>query len=321
MQNNYIALGKAVIEAEILAIQALPDRLDQQFTQACEAILACKGRVIVMGMGKSGHIGNKIAATLASTGTPAFAVHPAEASHGDVGMITRDDVLIALSHSGSSDEILNILPVIKRLAIPLIAFTGHINSALALAADYHLNIAVEKEACPLNLAPTSSTTTTLVMGDALAIALLHARGFTEADFARSHPAGRLGKRLLVHVSDLMHTGNAIPKVQANLSLVDAILEMTGKSLGMTAIVDQNKHLLGIFTDGDLRRAFEYGIDLKQALIGEVMIQTVNTIHPEALAVDALNQMETAVITVLPILDKRRLVGILHMHDLLKAGIA
>jgi arabinose-5-phosphate isomerase len=211
--------------------------------------------------------------------------------------------------------------VIKRLAIPLIAFTGHINSALALAADYHLNIAVEKEACPLNLAPTSSTTTTLVMGDALAIALLHARGFTEADFARSHPAGRLGKRLLVHVSDLMHTGNAIPKVQANLSLVDAILEMTGKSLGMTAIVDQDEYLLGIFTDGDLRRAFEYGIDLKQALIGEVMIQTVNTIHPEALAVDALNQMETAAITVLPILDKRCLVGILHMHDLLKAGIA
>ncbi len=321
MQNDYIALGKAVIEAEILAIQALPARLDQQFTQACEAILACKGRVIVMGMGKSGHIGNKIAATLASTGTPAFAVHPAEASHGDLGMITRDDVLIALSHSGSSDEILNILPVIKRLAIPLIAFTGHINSALALAADYHLNIAIEKEACPLNLAPTSSTTTTLVMGDALAIALLHARGFTEADFARSHPAGRLGKRLLVHVSDLMHTGSAIPKVQANLSLVDTILEMTGKSLGMTAIVDQDEHLLGIFTDGDLRRAFEQGIDLKQALISEVMIQTVNTIHPEALAVDALNQMETAAITVLPILDKRRLVGILHMHDLLKAGIA
>ncbi len=321
MQNNYIALGKAVIEAEILAIQALPDRLDQQFTQACEVILACKGRVIVMGMGKSGHIGNKIAATLASTGTPAFAVHPAEASHGDLGMITRDDVLIALSHSGSSDEILNILPVIKRLAIPLIAFTGHINSALALAADYHLNIAVEKEACPLNLAPTSSTTTTLVMGDALAIALLNARGFTEADFARSHPAGRLGKRLLVHVSDLMHTGSAMPKVQANLSLVDAILEMTGKSLGMTAIVDQDEHLLGIFTDGDLRRTFEHGIDLKQALIGEVMIQTVNTIHSEALAVDALNQMETAAITVLPILDKRRLVGILHMHDLLKAGIA
>jgi arabinose-5-phosphate isomerase len=321
MQNNYIALGKAVIEAEILAIQALPDRLDQQFTQACEAILACKGRVIVMGMGKSGHIGNKIAATLASTGTPAFSVHPAEASHGDLGMITHDDVLIALSHSGNSDEILNILPMIKRLAIPLIAFTGHINSALALAADYHLNIAVEKEACPLNLAPTSSTTTTLVMGDALAIALLRTRGFTEADFARSHPAGRLGKRLLVHVSDLMHTDSAIPKVQANLSLVDAILEMTGKSLGMTAIVDQDEYLLGIFTDGDLRRAFERGIDLKQALIGEVMIQTVNTIHPEALAVDALNQMETAAITVLPILDKRRLVGILHMHDLLKAGIA
>jgi len=321
MQMNYISLGKAVIEAEIAAIQALPERLDAQFNGACEAILACKGRVVVMGMGKSGHIGNKIAATLASTGTPAFAVHPAEASHGDLGMITPDDVLIALSHSGSSDEILTILPVIKRLGITLIAFTGQLNSALAHAADYHLNIAVEKEACPLNLAPTSSTTTTLVMGDALAIALLNARGFTEADFARSHPAGRLGKRLLVHVGDLMHTEKAIPKVSADFSVVNAILEITGKSLGMTAVVDAEEHLVGIFTDGDLRRAFEQGIDLKQACIAEVMIENFSTIHAEALAVDALNIMESAAITVLPVLDNKRLIGILHMHDLLKAGIA
>jgi len=319
--TNYIALGTAVIKAEIAAIQALPDRLDAQFSGACEAILACKGRVIVMGMGKSGHIGNKIAATLASTGTPAFAVHPAEASHGDLGMITREDVLIALSHSGSSDEILAILPVIKRLAIPLIAFTGKVNSALAQAADYHLNIAVEKEACPLNLAPTSSTTTTLVMGDALAIALLNARGFSETDFARSHPAGRLGKRLLVHVGDLMHAGTAMPKVSPDFSVVNAILEITGKSLGMTAIVDANNHLLGIFTDGDLRRAFERGIDLKKANIAEVMITDFSTINAEALAVDALNQMEAAAITVLPVVDNKRLVGVLHMHDLLKAGIA
>lgn len=321
-KHDYISLGKAVIEEEIAAIQALPSRLDENFTGACDAILHCKGRIIVTGMGKSGHIGNKIAATLASTGTPAFAVHPGEASHGDLGMITSDDVVIALSNSGTSEEILAILPVIKRLGIPLISFTGKPNSELAQASDYHLNIAVDKEACPLNLAPTSSTTTSLVMGDALAIALLDARGFTEEDFARSHPGGRLGKRLLVHVKDIMHTKEAIPKVEADVSFEQAILEITGKGLGITAIIDHHDTLLGIFTDGDLRRAFEQGADLKHALIGEVMITNFHTITQDQLAVDALNVMEESSITTLPVIDENnQLIGMLHMHDLLKAGIA
>ena len=322
IQHDYISLAKAVINEEVAAIQALPDRLDEQFTGACEAILHCTGRIIITGMGKSGHIGNKIAATLASTGTPSFAVHPGEASHGDLGMITSDDVVIALSNSGTSEEILAILPVIKRLGIKLISFTGKPDSELAQASDYHLNIAVDKEACPLNLAPTSSTTTTLVMGDALAIALLEARGFTEEDFARSHPGGRLGKRLLVHVKDIMHTGDAIPKVEADVSFEQSILEITGKGLGITAIIDPHDTLLGIFTDGDLRRAFEQGTDLKQALIGEVMINHFHTITQDKLAVDALNIMEKASITTLPVIDKnKQLIGMLHMHDLLKAGIA
>lgn len=321
IQHDYISLGKAVINEEIAAIQALPNRLDEQFTGACETVLHCSGRIIITGMGKSGHIGNKIAATLASTGTPAFAVHPGEASHGDLGMITSDDVVIALSNSGASEEILAILPVIKRLGIKLISFTGKSNSELAQASDYHLNIAVDKEACPLNLAPTSSTTTTLVMGDALAIALLDARGFTEEDFARSHPGGRLGKRLLVHVKDVMHTGDTIPKVEADISFEQAILEITGKGLGVTAIVDPRDTLLGIFTDGDLRRAFEQGTDLKSACIGEVMISHFTTITQDQLAVDALNIMEKSSITTLPVIDSNnQLIGMLHMHDLLKAGI-
>ena len=273
-------------------------------------------------MGKSGHIGNKIAATLASTGTPAFAVHPGEASHGDLGMITSEDVVIALSNSGQSEEILAIRPVIKRLGIKLISFTGKETSELAQASDYHLNIGVDKEACPLNLAPTSSTTTTLVMGDALAIALLEARGFTEDDFARSHPGGRLGKRLLVHVSEVMHSGDDIPKVEPDVSFEQAILEITGKGLGVTAVTDRHGTLLGIFTDGDLRRAFEQGVDLKHALIGEVMISHFHTITQDALAVDALNKMEALSITTLPVVaDNNCLIGIVHMHDLLKAGIA
>ncbi len=320
--HNHISLGRAVIEEEIAALKKLPERLDEQFSAACEAILHCKGRIIVTGMGKSGHIGNKIAATLASTGTPAFAVHPGEASHGDLGMITEDDVVIALSNSGQSEEILAILPVIKRLGIKLISFTGEPNSELAQASDFHLNIAVDKEACPLNLAPTSSTTTTLVMGDALAIALLEARGFTADDFARSHPGGRLGKRLLVRVNDLMHTGNAIPKVTADVSLEQAILEITGKGLGITAIVTEHDTLEGVFTDGDLRRTFEKGIDLKTAIIREIMTTRYTSISANALAVDALNQMEKLSITALPVIsDDSQLIGIIHMHDLLKAGIA
>lgn len=321
-QHDYISLGRAVIEEEIQAIKKLPERLDEQFEGACHTILQCSGRIIVTGMGKSGHIGNKIAATLASTGTPAFAVHPGEASHGDLGMITSEDVVIALSNSGQSEEILAILPVIKRLGIKLISFTGKPDSELAQASEYHLNIGVDKEACPLNLAPTSSTTTTLVMGDALAIALLEARGFTENDFARSHPGGRLGKRLLVHVKELMHSGDDLPKVEPDVSFQQAILEITGKSLGVTAIADRHDTLLGIFTDGDLRRAFEQGVDLKHALIGEVMISDFHTIRQDELAVDALNKMETLSITTLPVIaENNRIIGIIHMHDLLKAGIA
>lgn len=321
-QHDYISLGRAVIEEEVAAVQALSTRLDEQFSGACDAILNCNGRIIVMGMGKSGHIGNKIAATLASTGTPAFAVHPGEASHGDLGMITSEDVVIALSNSGQSEEILVILPVIKRLGIILISFTGKASSELAQASDYHLDIGVDREACPLNLAPTSSTTTSLVMGDALAIALLDARGFTEDDFARSHPGGRLGKRLLVHVKDIMHSGKDIPKVEADVYFEQAILEITGKGLGVTAVVDQHDTLLGVFTDGDLRRAFEQGIDLKHALIGEVMVSHFHSIESDALAVDALNKMEELSITTLPVTeDSNRIIGIVHMHDLLKAGIA
>ena len=320
-QHDYISLGRAVIEEEISALQALPSRLDEQFTGACEAILACTGRIIIMGMGKSGHIGNKIAATLASTGTPAFAVHPGEASHGDLGMITPTDVVIALSNSGNSDEIIAILPVIKRQGIKLISFTGNAKSELAKASNYHLDIGVDKEACPLNLAPTSSTTNTLVMGDALAIALLDARGFTKEDFARSHPAGRLGKRLLVHVNEIMHFGEEVPKVAPDVSFERAILEITGKGLGITAIVGDDDTLLGLFTDGDLRRAFEKGVDLKHSLIGEVMMSDFHTITQDKLAVDALNKMEALSITTLPVIDEKKcLIGIIHMHDLLKAGI-
>jgi arabinose-5-phosphate isomerase len=319
---HFIELAKAVIETEITALQALPDRLGIDFNGACECILACTGRVIVTGMGKSGHIGNKIAATLASTGTPAFFVHPGEASHGDLGMITAEDVVIALSNSGGSEEILAILPVLKRLDIKLISLTGKPESELATASDYHLDIGVEKEACPLNLAPTSSTTTSLVMGDALAIALLDARGFTADDFARSHPGGRLGKRLLVNVKDLMHTGTSIPKVKLGIKLEQAVLEITSKGLGITTVINDEDKLVGLFTDGDLRRSFEKGIELKETLIDDVMITNFQAITQNELAVNALNLMEDKSITALPVTnDKQQIIGIIHMHDLLRSGIA
>ncbi|MFN3785889.1 MAG: KpsF/GutQ family sugar-phosphate isomerase [Thiothrix sp.] len=318
--KDLLALAKAVIETEITALQALPARLDAAFLHACEAILACRGRVIVTGMGKSGHIGNKIAATLASTGTPAFFLHPGEASHGDLGMIVNGDVLIALSNSGTSEEILAILPVIRRLDITIIAMTGNPQSPLARAADFHIDTSVEKEACPLGLAPTSSTTAALVMGDALAVALLEARGFTANDFARSHPGGRLGKRLLVHVRDVMHTGTAIPLVAPEVSLQHAILEMTRKKLGMTAVAAEDGTLLGIFTDGDLRRSFEKGLDLQQP-ISALMTRQCRSIDQDSLAVEALNLMQTHAITVLPVVQDARVIGIIHMHDLLRAGIA
>ncbi len=320
-KTDLLALAKAVIETEIETLKALPARLDDSFVQACEAILACQGRVIVTGMGKSGHIGNKMAATFASTGTPAFFLHPGEASHGDLGMIVNGDVIIALSNSGTSDEILSILPVIRRLNVKIIAMTGNPQSPLAEMADFHLYTGAEKEACPLGLAPTSSTTATLVMGDALAIALLEARGFTAEDFARSHPGGRLGKRLLVHVRDIMHSGDEIPQVSPEISLQQAILEMTRKKLGITSIVATDGQLLGIFTDGDLRRSFEKGISSLEQPISALMTTRFQTITSNRLAVDALNQMEAHAITVLPVVQDGRIIGIIHMHDLLRAGIA
>lgn len=319
--HDFRTLASAVIDTELKAIQSLTERLDDDFVAACEALLNCQGRVIVTGMGKSGHIGNKIAATLASTGTPAFFVHPGEASHGDLGMIVDGDVIIALSNSGTTDEILSIIPVLKRMNITLIAMTGNSSSALAEAAHHHIDASVSAEACPLGLAPTASTTASLVLGDALAIALLEARGFTADDFARSHPGGRLGKRLLVHVHDLMHTDNAIPKVSANTALSTAILEITQKSLGLTCITDQDDHLLGIFTDGDLRRAFENQTIDNSTIISKLMTHTCQTITPDALAAEALNLMEAKSITVLPVVQNQKIVGIIHMHDLLRAGIA
>lgn len=318
--KDLLALAKAVIDTEIAALAALPARLDNDFLHACEAILACRGRVIVTGMGKSGHIGNKIAATLASTGTPAFFLHPGEASHGDLGMIVSGDVIIALSNSGTSEEILSILPAIRRLDVRIISMTGNPGSPLAKAADFHIHTGVDREACPLGLAPTSSTTATLVMGDALAIALLEARGFTAEDFARSHPGGRLGKRLLVHVHDIMHTGEEIPQVRPDVSLQQAILEMTRKKLGMTAITDTAGTLLGIFTDGDLRRSFEKGRNVQEQPIAALMTHNCRSIDGDSLAVEALNRMQEHAITVLPVVQDNRVIGIIHMHDLLRAGI-
>lgn len=314
------ALARAVIAAEISALQSLPERIDDQFVGACEAILNCRGRVIVTGMGKSGHIGSKIAATLASTGTPAFFVHPGEASHGDLGMIVDGDVIIALSNSGTSEEVLAIMPVVRRLKIKLIAMTGNPESELAQLANFHIYTGVEHEACPLGLAPTSSTTATLVMGDALAIALLEVRGFTAEDFARSHPGGRLGKRLLVHVRDLMHIQGEIPRVLPTADIRETILEMTRHGLGMTAIVDESDYLLGVFTDGDLRRSFENGRELQGRPIAELMTTSSHTILPDELAVTALNRMQEHSITALPVVQAGQMVGIIHMHDLLRAGI-
>ena len=315
-------LGRAVIDTEAQAISGLIAQVNKpSFTQACQLMLACTGRVVVIGMGKSGHIAGKIAATLASTGTPAFFVHPGEASHGDLGMITGADVVLALSNSGETNEIITILPIIKRLNVPLIALTGNPESTLAQAAKAHIDVAVEKEACPLGLAPTASTTAALAMGDALAVAMLETRGFTQEDFARSHPGGALGRRLLLLIDDLMHTGDTIPRVDTNTLLSDALVEMTRKGLGMTAIVDGNNKLLGIFTDGDLRRTIDNKIDLHTALTRDVMTQDCTTIAPGMLAAEALQIMDSAKINALPVTNTdNELVGALNMHDLLRAGV-
>ncbi len=315
-------LGLEVIRLEAKAVTRLADRIDSNFVHACQLMLACKGRVIVTGMGKSGHIAGKIAATLASTGTPAFYVHPGEASHGDLGMITPQDVVLALSNSGQTRELITIIPLIKRLGVPLISMTGRPNSVLARQATVHIDVSVKQEACPLGLAPTASTTAALAMGDALAVALLEARGFTRDDFARSHPAGSLGRRLLLKIEDIMHTGADIPAVNASATLSEALLEMTSKKLGMTAVVDDQKRVLGIFTDGDLRRLFEHGdYDIHQTPIGEVMTRGCATASSDLLAAEAVKMMEEKKINALLVVDNDNLlIGALNMHDLLRAGV-
>ena len=314
-------LGLAVIETELAAIEALNPRIDNSFIRSCEIMMGCQGRVVVIGMGKSGHIGNKIAATLASTGTPAFFVHPGEASHGDLGMITEKDVVIALSNSGETGEILTIIPIIKRLGVPLISMTGKPHSTLARESDVNIDVAVEKEACPLGLAPTSSTTVALVMGDALAVALLDARGFTEQDFALSHPGGSLGRRLLLHVSDIMHTGEQIPKVTVDASMRDALLEMTKKNLGMTAVVDAENRILGIYTDGDLRRTLDKNIDVHTAGIEQIMTRHCKTTRQNKLAAEVIKLMQDNKINAMLVVDdENKLIGALNMHDLLRAGV-
>jgi arabinose-5-phosphate isomerase len=314
-------LGLAVVQTEKQAIEALEARINDDFVKACELCLNCRGRIVVTGMGKSGHIGSKLAATLASTGSPSFFVHPGEASHGDLGMITPEDVVIAISNSGETDELLTILPIIKRLGVPMISMTGNPASSLASEAEVNLDISVEKEACPLGLAPTSSTTATLVMGDALAIALLESRGFTADDFARSHPGGRLGRRLLLHVGDIMHKGDELPMVDADTMLDQALLEISRKGLGMTTIVNTDNTVTGVYTDGDLRRSLDQQIDVHQTKIGDVMTREFRSATKDMLAVEALKLMDDYRINALPVLDAdNKLVGCLNMHDLLRSGV-
>ncbi|MCQ4144962.1 KpsF/GutQ family sugar-phosphate isomerase [Vogesella sp. AC12] len=320
-KQSCLALARDVLAIEAAAITRLASRLDESFSAAVALILACEGRVVVSGMGKSGHIGNKIAATLASTGTPAFFMHPAEAAHGDLGMLTERDILLALSNSGESDELLALLPALKRKGVPIIALTGRPQSTLATEASIHLDAGVEKEACPLGLAPTASTTAALALGDALAVALLDARDFKPEDFALSHPGGSLGRKLLVHISDLMHGGEALPRVNSGSSLKDALLEMTRKGLGMTAVCAADGQLLGIFTDGDLRRTLDKSLDLAGLRIDDVMARQPRTIESHRLATEAANEMEHHKINGLLVTDRAgNLVGALNMHDLLKAGV-
>tara|TARA_B100000767_G_scaffold272965_2_gene301899 strand:- start:906 stop:1874 length:969 start_codon:yes stop_codon:yes gene_type:complete len=317
---NFIDIGKRTIEIEKKSIDALFHRLDEQFEKACESLMHCKGRVVVTGMGKSGHIANKIAATLSSTGTPAFFMHPAEASHGDLGMLTADDAVIALSGSGNTLEVVTLLPLIKRIGVPLIAMTGNVQSTLAESADIHLDVSVEEEACPLGLAPTSSTTATLVMGDALAIALLEARGFSAEDFAFSHPGGTLGKRLLLKVGDVMETD--FPNVKPDAHLAEGLMEITQKGLGMTTVTNDQHLLLGIFTDGDLRRALDRREDLHNTKMSELMSEKPITVTSAMLAAQAMKIIEDNHISCLAVTDDRNIVmGVVHIHSLIKAGLA
>jgi arabinose-5-phosphate isomerase len=316
-----LELARRVLAIEADAVHALIARLDERFAAAVALILECSGRVIVSGIGKSGHIARKIASTMSSTGTPAYFVHPAEASHGDLGMVQRDDVFIGISYSGESDELLQIIPLVKRQGAKLIAMTGSAASSLARAADVFLDVAVAQEACPLNLAPTASTTAALALGDALAVALLDARGFSADDFARSHPSGALGRKLLTHVSDVMRTGDAIPAVGQDATLADAIIEISHKGLGMTTVVDADRRLVGLFTDGDLRRSMQRNADPRGTRIDSVMTRSPRAILPEALAVEAVELMDRRRITQLAVVDAAgRLVGALNIHDLFRAKI-
>ncbi len=318
---NICNSARTVINTEIAAISSLLDRIDDNFASACQLFLNCTGRVIIFGMGKSGHIGNKIAATLASTGTPAFFIHPAEASHGDMGMVTSRDTVLAISNSGETNEIINLLPIIKHLSTPLITLTGNPLSTLARNATINLDIGSPKEACPLGLAPTSSTTAMLVMGDAIAIALLEARGFTAQNFALLHPGGSLGKRLMLKIEDLMRTGQYIPAINENASVREALMEMTHKTLGMTSVLNEEKKLVGIYTDGDLRRTLNKNLDINETPIKIVMSRTCKTISPDLLAIEALQIMENYKITSLLVVnDQKDLLGIAHLHDLLSAGL-
>ncbi len=314
-------LGKSVVRAEMQAIAALIERIDENFAEAIRMVLNCDGRVVVIGMGKSGHIGGKIAATLASTGTPSFFLHPGEANHGDLGMITYRDIALTISNSGETAEIVSLLPLIKNLQIPMIAITGNPSSTMAKRADIHLHIGLVQEACPLGLAPTSSTTATLVMGDAIALTLLEAKGFTAQDYARYHPAGNLGKRLLLRIEDIMRRDPAIPRVHFEASVQDALIEMTQKQLGMTSVQDSAGNLVGIYTDGDLRRTLNQGLDLHQTMLKQVMTQNYKKISPQMLAYDALMMMENHKVTSILVVDEQHtLLGVAHIHDLLNAGL-
>lgn len=318
---NFCQLGLAVIETEAQAVFELTQRIDHKFENACEILLACKGRVVVTGMGKSGHIANKIAATFSSTGTPAFFMHPGEASHGDLGMITRQDIVVAISNSGFTHEIVTLLPILKRLEVPLITLTGNENSTLAKAANINLDISIRQEACPLGLAPTTSTTVSLVMGDALAIALLQARGFSAEDFALSHPGGALGRRLLLHIDELCHQGEELPIVHEQATINEALIEVTAKKLGMTCVVDSHGYLTGVYTDGDVRRTLTQNYDIKTTPINAVMSRKSKTIAKGMLAAEALAIMQKYCITSLVVVDEQnRPSAVLHLHDLLRAGV-
>ncbi|HEU4516269.1 MAG TPA: KpsF/GutQ family sugar-phosphate isomerase [Steroidobacteraceae bacterium] len=319
--QRLIEMGREALRIEARAVAALEGRLGADFERACRMLLACTGRVVVSGMGKSGHVGGKIAATLASTGTPSFFLHPAEASHGDLGMVTRGDVVLAISYSGETAELLTILPLFKRMGAGLVAMTGNPASTLARESDVHLDVSVPAEACPLNLAPTASTTATLAMGDALAVALLKHRGFTEADFARSHPGGALGRRLLLHVADVMRRGSDLPVVRPETALTEGLLEMSRKRLGLTAVVDADSRVVGIFTDGDLRRALDRNLDVRATAMADVMTRNPRAIRPDELAAEAVLMMEKHSVNGLLVLDEAgRLVGALNVHDLLRAGV-